>query len=190
MLESISLDVGCGFVSDELFHKKRGSIGIDLHRGKADILASAESLPFKDDIFEIIYVRNLLEHLKHPTRCLKDVNRVAKKNSDITITIPVHANVFYQELESMLLEFPFGLFLTVRRLMRIKKHRHILGWAHLNKINPLHVGKILKIKHIQKDKPKHAWALGRKAKLLEKTGIQVKIIGPRRSWFISATKKI
>lgn len=184
------LDVGCGFLDNERLHKRREGIGIDIHSGKADVLASAEYLPFKENIFKVIHVRNLLEHLKEPMRCLSDVSRVAKDSCEITITIPIIANIFYQELISMFTEFPFGLFLTIRRLIRTVQYRDTPGWIHLNKIQPRHIDRILEIKNVRKVLQRHAWASGRKGKILSKVGIKTYISGPRKDYFVFATKRV
>lgn len=57
MKSTETLDVGCGHVFG---HHKRGLIGIDLKRGKADMIGDANCLPIKDNAFDKVHARSLL----------------------------------------------------------------------------------------------------------------------------------
>ena len=92
-----SLDVGCGFLRK---HTKRGVVGIDLRRGLCDVVADAEYLPFREKVFNRVYLLSILEHLDHPIKCLKEQLKVAKDGARFQIIIPADASyvhLFFQE---------------------------------------------------------------------------------------------
>ena len=73
------LDVGC---SDAPI----GDINVDIqfyyyYRGKAkvDLLCDGYYLPFKDESFEIVCSRHVIEHLENPYKFLVELVRVSKK---------------------------------------------------------------------------------------------------------------
>ena len=85
--DSKILDVGCGsgFFTYYLA-KKYQVIGLDfsekmlaLNPHKNLIKASAYQIPFKNNSFDLVFCSNLLHHLNHPLKALKEMNRVAKK---------------------------------------------------------------------------------------------------------------
>ncbi|UCC33688.1 MAG: class I SAM-dependent methyltransferase [Candidatus Bathyarchaeota archaeon] len=141
------LDVGCGFLSS---HKKRGEIGIDLARGKADLLADAQKLPFRKASFDKIYVMHILEHLANPFQSLKEIKRVAKKGADIIIDIPVVVHPCKDELLNILSFFPFRLVLSIKRLLRWRRYRYTRGFWHISKIEPCHCERQLSVVEISK----------------------------------------
>jgi len=64
------LNVGCG---SESF----GNIKIDKYRGAANIIADIEvGIPFRENVFEIVYSRFLFEHLRNPSFVLDEMVRV------------------------------------------------------------------------------------------------------------------
>ena len=67
------MDVGCG-------KNKHGDIGIDYSRDSdADIIADAEHLPFKNEVFAKVVSVTVLEHSPNPLNFLKEQYRVLKK---------------------------------------------------------------------------------------------------------------
>ncbi|HUV42940.1 MAG TPA: methyltransferase domain-containing protein [Patescibacteria group bacterium] len=81
------LDVGCGSGFFTYYLAKRYQVtGLDfskkmlaLNPHKRLIKASAYQIPFKDNTFDLVFCSNLLHHLDHPLKALKEMNRVAKK---------------------------------------------------------------------------------------------------------------
>ncbi len=53
-----------------------------------DVLAVAESLPFKDSVFDGALALNVLEHVKDPFWCARELRRVVKPNGKIYVMIP------------------------------------------------------------------------------------------------------
>ncbi len=69
-IDAFILNVGCG---SESF----GNIRIDKYPGAANIIADIElGIPFKENIFEIVYSRFLFEHLRNPSFVLNEMVRV------------------------------------------------------------------------------------------------------------------
>jgi len=61
------------------------SLGDDRERGgpinldRPFVIGDAESLPFRDKVFDFTICSHLLEHLRHPERCLAEMIRVGKR---------------------------------------------------------------------------------------------------------------
>jgi SAM-dependent methyltransferase len=68
----LKLDIGCGL------QKLPGYLGIDINREEshADVLCSVECLPFQSNVFEMVYSRRCLQHVKSLSEALVEVNRV------------------------------------------------------------------------------------------------------------------
>ncbi|MEM2386144.1 MAG: class I SAM-dependent methyltransferase [Candidatus Bathyarchaeia archaeon] len=84
------LDVGCGF---KFGHVKRGTIGVDLHRGLADVIADAHHLPFKDESFDGCYAYAILEHVDNPYKVLSEINRVLRSRKWVKILVPTDSRL-------------------------------------------------------------------------------------------------
>ena len=64
-----------------------GDIRLDIYRSSTiNILADAEFLPLKSDLFDLVYSRNVLEHLPNPLNALREMKRVCKKTGKISLT--------------------------------------------------------------------------------------------------------
>ena len=86
------LDVGCGNGNSyDLFKLKNGSIrwiGIDLlvspevnqrNRKDCDFVSfNGEELPFRDSAFEVVFSKQVFEHVMRPEKLLKEISRVLK----------------------------------------------------------------------------------------------------------------
>jgi len=74
------LDVGCGF-------DPHGTVNVDITRNSnAEILASALSLPFKDNSFSLVLCSHVLEHLSDPAKAFHEISRVSR--SRFVIRVP------------------------------------------------------------------------------------------------------
>jgi ubiquinone/menaquinone biosynthesis C-methylase UbiE len=105
---SILLDVGCGIGTDLNMLSVSGIegefLGLDIsfvaikkaneltkRRGKQNfywIVASAEHLPIRDDIIDIIISSEVAEHLQNPLAFLSETKRVLKKGGVLVLTTP------------------------------------------------------------------------------------------------------
>ena len=74
------LNVGCG---DDLY----GDIRVDIIKTRAtNVLCDIESgLPFRSEIFEQVYAKFILEHLRNPGNVLREIQRVLKKGGILII---------------------------------------------------------------------------------------------------------
>jgi ubiquinone/menaquinone biosynthesis C-methylase UbiE len=70
------LNVGCG---DDTF----GTDFVDLYPIRGNVImcdVTKEKLPYEDNTFDVVYSKNLLEHLSNLWFALKEMKRVLKKN--------------------------------------------------------------------------------------------------------------
>lgn len=89
------LDVGCGekpykLIYDDLCEK---SIGIDVETCKheqkwVDIFASADNMPFDNEIFDSVLCTNVLEHVADMEAAFSEIRRVLKKGGYAIISVP------------------------------------------------------------------------------------------------------
>jgi len=96
------LDIGSG-------SQPRGNVHIDIpdsqyHRGAGNRLrieamnfnyASAERIPFKDNVFDRVTIHHVLEHIENPLATIRDVKRVLRKGGRLIIMIPSEFNIGY-----------------------------------------------------------------------------------------------
>jgi len=96
------LDAGCGtgILFGYLADQVRSIVGADISRRllkeakrKAKIhsniglvLADADSLPFRDQMFDKAFVITLLQNTPNPSRTLKEIGRVSRTKATITVT--------------------------------------------------------------------------------------------------------
>ncbi len=89
--KELVLDVGCGPKPYQpLFSKKsREYIGIDIKRSSlADVICSAEKMPFIDNYFSAILCSEVLEHVSEPDLVIEECTRVSKKGSFLFVAVP------------------------------------------------------------------------------------------------------
>ncbi|MEM2293773.1 MAG: class I SAM-dependent methyltransferase [Nitrososphaerota archaeon] len=93
----MTLDIGCGFSKESIIGKKykanpRGDLNVDICKPEVKvpnfIRASALSLPFKEDIFDTIYMFHVIEHLEDPKRALNEIHKVLRKGGKLVVITP------------------------------------------------------------------------------------------------------
>lgn len=52
------------------------------------VAASAEGLPFQDDWFDVVIIKHVIEHLKHPTRAIGEISRVTRSGGLLVFSTP------------------------------------------------------------------------------------------------------
>lgn len=82
------VDIGCGHKPYlPLFrpYVKR-YVGVDVDPSGADVASDAESLPFRDESFDIAVSFQTLEHCQNPVQVIAEMRRVLKKNGHVILT--------------------------------------------------------------------------------------------------------
>lgn len=186
MRDDYVLDIGCGYLPE---HKRRKGIAVDLHRGKCDLTADAQNLPFKSNIFAKVYALALLEHLEKPYLGLQEILRVLRKDGTVFILIPRWHNPCIDECIKLMLGFPLRLITTISRLRRWHKHRFEKGFWHKNCIKLRHIKTLFQVKQVIPYHPKHDLNRGRIGKLLTQLRFPL-IFYPADSYYIIATRAL
>ena len=78
------LDVGCGDKPYSFMFTAQRYIGIDLVGG--DCIASAENLPFKSEVFDVVLTTQVMEHIQNPTKAVAEIHRVLKKGGHLFLS--------------------------------------------------------------------------------------------------------
>lgn len=100
--EGLVLDVGCGtgLLFSYVANKAKATVGLDISRKilfqaekRAEkfadvhlILADADNLPLKDEVFSCLFAVTLLQNMPNPSKTLSEIRRVTKENSFMIIT--------------------------------------------------------------------------------------------------------
>ena len=101
------LNLGCGG------NYKEGWVNLDVIDVKKDIKHDLNKLPypFKDNTFDEVLMRMILEHLDNPLIKLKEIIRICKKGAKLTIIVPhafSYANVTDLQHKTNFTENSFG----------------------------------------------------------------------------------
>jgi ubiquinone/menaquinone biosynthesis C-methylase UbiE len=105
--ESMVLDVGCGTANNTLLFVSACDahvVGLDLSLGMLEkagkkspsiplIQAPADALPFKDTIFDFVFMTEVIHHLPDPRRAIVDIYRVLKQNGVFCIVTQSHKQI-------------------------------------------------------------------------------------------------
>lgn len=93
----IVLDLGCGYGPDAInfseYAKKIEGVDVDKHEEWEKInnkkikftVGYSEKIPFKDNYFDAVFLKDLLHHVEDVGETLKEIYRVTKKNGKIII---------------------------------------------------------------------------------------------------------
>ena len=79
------LDIGCGN------NKTKGAIGIDISPDtQADIIHDLNRFPWplRDNCFDIIFCRHILEHLERVVGVMEEIHRISKSGAKVIIEVP------------------------------------------------------------------------------------------------------
>lgn len=101
------LNVGAGDAGDvwylaqknEVYAVDGSSVAIEkakAHGIKAVIHNAASPLPYVDQIFDIVILKDILEHVYEPMLLLGEAARVLKKDGEIIISLPNHFYLFFR----------------------------------------------------------------------------------------------
>lgn len=94
---NLVLDAGAGDTRYRLLFEGRRYVGVDAAVGKGlqyaglDALSNLEALPFADQTFDAALCMNVLEHVRHPDICLREIYRVLKPGGVLYLMVPFFA---------------------------------------------------------------------------------------------------
>ncbi len=92
------LDVGCG-------DRPKGDVNVDLFfymKCENFIVAEAHHLPFKNSVFEIVYSKHCLEHLKNPLNFFKEAKRILKNGGTLECVYPTDTMLTKKTIHNLL----------------------------------------------------------------------------------------
>jgi ubiquinone/menaquinone biosynthesis C-methylase UbiE len=95
------LDLGCGTGSYTYIVDRDGCIGIDLHinalriakkycKSSEFIVSSAFNLPFRDEVFDVIFMWEVLEYLKRGSEAtlIQEIHRISTPKAQLFLSAP------------------------------------------------------------------------------------------------------
>ncbi len=87
------LDLGCGGA------KAKDAIGVDLRScSGVDLVCNLNKYPwpFKESVFDMIYCRDIIEHLDDVVKTMQEIHRISKNGARLIISTPhfAHPNSF------------------------------------------------------------------------------------------------
>jgi SAM-dependent methyltransferase len=147
--KTTALDVGCG----NGFLKSLGladSIGIDVRLSPAvTVRASADNLPFRDRIFDLVFAGEVLEHLNEPAQALNEWTRVLRTGGSLCLSTPngrlVRLKGNHPEHKHLFTARDLETALTRRGIKRIKVRAIYLGLVSGRRLFELLPWKTLKL---------------------------------------------
>lgn len=121
-----TLNIGCGIDSwgdVRLDVVKKSWQGVTF---KANIIADAENLPFRDKIFIVSKMLHVLEHLNNPCKALEECMRVTKE--ELVIAFPKGSGI-PDTVMRFFLSLPFSIrgFLYVAEFIKRREHKWIIS---------------------------------------------------------------
>ena len=100
----LEVGIGTGAVADIMSEKKGHLTGIDISKEMIDqinndkitpIVANAHDLPFEENTFELIYMRNVIHYLEKPEKVFSEIYRCLKPNGTYLFSqvVPPDGNI-------------------------------------------------------------------------------------------------
>jgi len=99
--KKLVLDAGCGrgLVANYCFKRDAYYIGCDFVKSfQGDphipfLLADGQRLPFKNEVFDVIFCIDAFEHFPSQKKAAKEFKRVLKKNGTVFLSVPNYSNI-------------------------------------------------------------------------------------------------
>lgn len=107
--EKIILDVGCG-IATVLNILKGKRYGIDplaedykkIYKYPEDLIIKKgfiEKIPFSDEMFDVVFCSNVLDHTTNPLKGLKEIDRVLKKNGYFVLVVEIRKEEIKRDIK-------------------------------------------------------------------------------------------
>jgi SAM-dependent methyltransferase len=80
------LNIGYGGKDYDIKNCKH--VTLDIQRGHPSVWGTAEQLPFKSDIFDLVIATEIIEHLRYPKQLLDEVYRILKVDGKWLMSTP------------------------------------------------------------------------------------------------------
>lgn len=112
------LNLGCGR------DYREGWINLDFNKEvKADIYHDLEKFPypFKDNEFDLIYLDNVLEHVKDIFKCIDELWRISKPEAIIIIFVPHFSGIYATKHLAHYHQFGMGTFDIYKEISGLDK---------------------------------------------------------------------
>ncbi len=101
------LEVGCaqGHYLKKAILKTKKCFGVDVSKDFVErakktkatcFVSSAEKLPFKKEMFDVVLCTEVLEHVKDWKKAVMEIKRVLRKGGKAIITIPLEKSLFWR----------------------------------------------------------------------------------------------
>ncbi len=74
------------FAEDVNLWALRQSLNVTRHT--SHITSSAEELPFEDDVFGVVIIKHVVEHLPHPEKAIAEIGRVTTPGGTLILSTP------------------------------------------------------------------------------------------------------
>jgi len=118
------LDIGCGYGRNRIVVNEAGGFwtGIDPfpEKGSNDIIeAYAENLPIQSESVDVVIMDAVLEHVKDPSICFKEIARVLKPNGIFIANVAIME--CFHEIYYYNLNFKFLEYFSENNGMKLKK---------------------------------------------------------------------
>lgn len=82
--DALACEIGCG--DRRLFSS---IINVDIYRSNAvDVLADAQNLPFRSNIFDCVFLVSVLEHVQKPWVVAQEISRILKTGGKVLVDSP------------------------------------------------------------------------------------------------------
>lgn len=145
------LDLGCGYGAvTEVISKKFKTISVDIEHDRVKIAkmrsdsivicADGVHVPFKDNMFDLIILNDILEHLNYTNqfKICNEANRVIKKDGKVMVTVPNRLQLFDDHNDFLIFASIFPDKLRRKFVEKFSKSRYcevyshtLFGWINL-----------------------------------------------------------
>jgi ubiquinone/menaquinone biosynthesis C-methylase UbiE len=143
--DSLVLDVGCGTANNTLLFRKvvnADVLGVDLSYGMLSkavekredldfIHSPAENLPFKANVFDFIFMIEVIHHLNDISSAVSEIYKILKTNCPLCIVTQSHEQIEHRMTSRF---FPTTVPVDKNRYPRIDKLRKLLLSAGFHEV--------------------------------------------------------